>query len=407
MFRRFLLSAVLVASGFVAGLVLTGRMPGASDSMAAPEPAPAAVAPTGAPSLPSPPSSAPAGTIGGPDFTRIAGQAVRGVANISSVQVVRTRNSPFASDPFFQYFFGDQDMFGSRDRRSLSLGSGVIVSADGYVVTNSHVVGQDVRAIQEVTIALGDKRELPGKVIGTDAATDIAVLKVDVAGLAHVPWGDSARLQVGEWVLAIGSPFQLSQTVTAGIVSATGRSNVGFTDYEDFIQTDAAINPGNSGGALINARGELVGINTGIFSQSGGYQGVGFAVPSNLARHVVDDLVKYGEVRRGTIGGIVLQPLTPRLAEELGAKTTNGALVAQMSPSSEAYRAGMEPGDIIVAFNGQPVTDASQLYRAVADAPIGSTASVRVLRNGRTVDLKIPVVSDARRRADGVRPRRP
>ena len=243
-------------------------------------------------------AAAPLGYAGGtgPDFTRVAGQTVKGVANISSLQVVRRPNSPFANDPFFRYFFGDDDAFGSRDRRSLSLGSGVIISADGYVVTNNHVVGENVR---EITIALPDKRDIKGKVIGTDPTTDIALLKIRVSGLPVVPWGDSNQLKVGEWVLAIGSPFQLSQTVTAGIVSATGRANMGFAQYEDFIQTDAAINPGNSGGALVNTRGELVGINTGIYSESGGYQGIGFAVPSNLARRIVDDLMKFGEVRRG------------------------------------------------------------------------------------------------------------
>ena len=337
----------------------------------------------------------PTGPLGGPDFTHIAGQAVKGVANISSVQVVRRSRSPLADDPFFQYFFGDQDVFGSRDRRSLSLGSGVIVSSDGYVVTNSHVVGEDIRRIREVTLALADKREVRGRVIGTDPTTDIALVKVDVAGLPAVPWGDSSRLQVGEWVLAIGSPFQLSQTVTAGIVSATGRSNIGFTDYEDFIQTDAAINPGNSGGALINSRGELVGINTGIFSQSGGYQGIGFAVPSNLASHVVNDLMKYGEVRRGSLGGLQLETLTPQLAEAVGARTTKGLLVVRMSPQSEAYRAGIEPGDVIVSFNEQAIDDPAQLYRLVADARIGSSAIVVVLRNGRRLDVKVPIVSDA------------
>src|SRR6185295_19002440 len=270
----------------------------------------------------------------GPDFTRVAGQAVRGVANISSLQVVRTRNSPFANDPFFRYFFGDDDAFGSRDRRSLSLGSGVIVSTDGYVVTNNLVVGDNVR---EITISLPDKREIKGRVIGIDPMTDIALLKIGVTGLPVVPWGDSSQLKVGEWVLAIGSPFQLSQTVTAGIVSATGRANMGFAQYEDFIQTDAAINPGNSGGALVNTRGELVGINTGIYSESGGYQGIGFAVPSNLARRVVDDLMQYGEVRRGSIGPLGIEKLTPQLAEEVGVTGTTGALVSRMTRASEAF----------------------------------------------------------------------
>ncbi len=267
---------------------------------------------------------------------------MKGVANISSLQVVRRPNSPFQDDPFFQYFFGDQDMYGSRDRRSTSLGSGVIISADGYIVTNNHVVGENVR---EITVAFSDNREVKGRVIGTDPATDIALLKVDLTGLPAISWGDSAKLQVGEWVLAIGSPFQLSRTVTAGIISATGRSNVGFSEYEDFIQTDAAINPGNSGGALVNTRGELIGINTGIFSQSGGYQGIGFAVPSNLVQHVVNDLRQFGEVQRGTIGGIVtIDKLTPQVAEEVGAPNTSGALVVRMMRGSEAYNAGVTPG---------------------------------------------------------------
>jgi serine protease Do len=330
--------------------------------------------------------------MGGPDFTRIASLGVRGVANISSVQSVRTPNSPFASDPFFSYFFGNDDVYGSRDRRSLSLGSGVIISADGYLVTNNHVVGENVR---DITVALSDKREVHGKLIGTDAATDIALVKISLTGLPVVRWADSSQLKVGEWVLAIGSPFQLSQTVTAGIVSATGRANVGFADYEDFIQTDAAINPGNSGGALINSRGELVGINTGIFSQSGGYQGIGFAVPSNLARRVVDDLMKYGEVRRGSVGYLRVEKLTDQLADELGAPNTSGAVISRMTRNSEAYDAGLRPGDVIVGFNGQHVDDPSQFFRFVADAKVGSTANVRALRSGKPLDFKLPVMSNS------------
>jgi Do/DeqQ family serine protease len=333
-----------------------------------------------------------AGNGGMADFSKIAGQAVRGVANISSLQVVRTSNSPFGSDPFFRYFYDDDQAFGSRDRRSLSLGSGVMISPDGYVITNNHVVGDNVR---EITIALPDKREIRGKVVGTDPVTDLALLKIDVKGASVLPWGDSAALKVGEWVLAIGSPFQLSQTVTAGIVSATGRTNVGFADYEDFIQTDAAINPGNSGGALINSRGDLVGINTGIFSESGGYQGIGFAVPSNLARKVVGDLMKYGEVRRGSIGFLRVEKLTDQRAEEFGAASTNGVLVSRMMRDSESYDAGLRPGDVIVQFNNQAVDDPSQFFRMVADARTGSTASLSVLRNGRAMDFKMPIVSSS------------
>jgi serine protease Do len=394
MLRRFGLPLVLVVAGFVAGIVVTGRGRAAAMFRAADAPRSAVdTVALAAPTL-APPAAAtpPVLSSGGPDFTRVAGQAVKGVANISSLQVVRQRNSPFADDPFFRYFFGDDERFGSRDRRSLSLGSGVIISSDGYVVTNNHVVGDNVR---EITIALPDKREIKGRVVGVDPDTDIALLKIAVNGLAVVPWGDSSQLKVGEWVLAIGSPFQLSQTVTAGIVSATGRANMGFANYEDFIQTDAAINPGNSGGALINGRGELVGINTGIYSESGGYQGIGFAVPSNLAKRVIGDLMKYGEVRRGSVGYIGIERLTPQLAEEVGAPSTNGALVSRMGRVSEAYDAGIRPGDVIVAFNGTVIDDPSQFQRLVADSPIGSTATLRVVRNGRTIDVKLPIVSSA------------
>jgi serine protease Do len=416
--RRIFLSLVLIFAGFVAGLVITERMRAAADARAGAAPgapahatalsttavdtalsttAPGASAPSTAPGTSAPGTSAQVFSAPGPDFTRVAGQAVKGVANISSEQVVRTRNSPFQSDPFFRYFFGDDDVFGSpRDRRSLSLGSGVVISADGYIVTNNHVIGENVRSTAtEVTATLPDKREVRGKIIGTDPATDIALVKVNVTGLPAVAWGDSSQLKIGEWVLAIGSPFQLSQTVTAGIVSATGRAQLGFADYEDFIQTDAAINPGNSGGALINTRGELVGINTGIYSQSGGYQGIGFAVPSNLVKKVVDDLMKYGEVRRGSIGYIGIEKLSPQLAEEVGAPNTNGAVVSQMGRGSEAYNAGIRPGDVIVQFNGQPISDPSQFSRMVADAKIGSTATVRVLRNGRGIEFKLAVVSSS------------
>jgi serine protease Do len=393
MMKRLLLSFVLVAAGAAGGFVLTGRMGTMSDSGAA---QPAASTPAAVPNQTIRASGASA-AASAPDFTRIAASAVKGVANISSLQVVRTSNSPFANDPFFRYFFGDDEMFGTRDRRSLSLGSGVVVSTDGYVITNNHVVGENVR---EITVSLADNREAKGQVIGTDPATDIALLKINVNGLPAVPWGDSSQLLVGEWVLAIGSPFQLSQTVTAGIVSATGRQNVGITDYEDFIQTDAAINPGNSGGALINSRGELVGINTAIFSQSGGYQGVGFAVPSNLARRVIEDLIKYGEVQRGAMEFRV-ERLTPEWAHQVGATSARGAIVTRMLRDSASYDAGLRPGDVIIEFNGEAIEEVSQLTRRVADARIGSTATLTVLRNGEEIEIRVPIVSSsagARRR---------
>jgi serine protease Do len=398
MFRRLTLSLMLIVAGFVAGLVVTGRMRSAAIADAGERPNAAAAAQPRPAVAPAPaPVNQTGGFAGsGLDFTRVAGQAVKGVANISSLQVVRTRTSPL-NDPLFNYLFGGDDSF-TRDRRSMSLGSGVIISPDGYVITNNHVVGEHVR---EITIALPDKREIKGKVIGTDPATDIALLKIPATGLPVIAWGDSSQLKVGEWVLAIGSPFQLSQTVTAGIVSATGRANMGFADYEDFIQTDAAINPGNSGGALINSRGELVGINTGIYSESGGYQGIGFAVPSKLARRVVDDLMKYGEVRRGSIGPLGIEKLTPQLADEVGVTRTTGAVVSRMSRVSEAYDAGIRPGDVIVSLNGQAIDDPSQFLRMVADSKPGTTAVVTVLRGSRTLEFKLPIVSTSTARTRG------
>jgi Do/DeqQ family serine protease len=317
------------------------------------------------------------------------------VMNIASQTVVRQPNSPFASDPLFRYFFGDRDeMYGGRSRIAQSLGSGVVVSSDGYILTNNHVVG-DARA--QVSVVLPDKRELRAKIVGVDEMTDIALLKIDARGLAVLPWGDSSKLKVAEWVLAIGNPFQLNQTVTLGIVSALGRTLGGnLATYEDFIQTDAAINPGNSGGALINARGELIGINTAIFSETGGYQGIGFAVPSNLARHVMDDLLKYGEVQRGTIPGIMIAPLTTQIADELGAPNTRGALVNQMTRNSDAYGAGLRPGDIILEFNGRPVEDASAFMRMLSDSKVGSAARLVILRESRKLEITVPITRSSR-----------
>ena len=277
-----------------------------------------------------------------------------------------------------------------RNRVSQSLGSGVVVSSDGYILTNNHVVGS-VNA--QVSIVMRDKREAASaKIIGVDEWTDIALLKIEERGLPVLPWGDSSKLKVAEWVLAIGNPFQLNQTVTLGIVSALGRNLGGnLATYEDFIQTDAAINPGNSGGALINARGELIGINTAIFSETGGYQGIGFAVPSNLARHVMDDLLKYGEVQRGTIPGIQIANLTTQIAEELGAPSTRGALINQIAPRSDAYAAGLRAGDIITSFNGRTVEDASALMRMLADSKVGTAGRLEILRESRRLEVTVPI----------------
>jgi Do/DeqQ family serine protease len=389
--RRLILSLVLLTCGFAAGLVITGRwQPAGNDA--------GAQSPVSPPAVAAPAPAIAAVTL--PDFSRVAEQTVPAVANISSLQVMRRQNSPYSNDPFFQFFFGDDDLMGPRRGVERSLGSGVIVSDDGFVLTNNHVVAGEsgrisLRQLPAVTVALADKREVEARIVGVDPATDLALLKIDAGRLPTIPWGDSSTLKVAEWVLAIGNPFQLNQTVTLGIISALGRNNVGISAYEDFIQTDAAINPGNSGGALINARGELVGINTAIFSQSGGYQGIGFAVPSNLARRIVSDLTQYGEVRRGSIGTVMAAPLSTLMAEQLGIPGARGVLIQQMYRNSPAYEGGLRPGDVIVSFNGTAIEDGGQLSRLIQDARIGSTAAVTVIREGERVELKIAITSTA------------
>ncbi len=395
MTKRLLLAVLLLVMGFVAGLVLTGRMRSADGVRADPvTPPPAATAPRASVAdTPSTQAAAPPA----PDFSRIAERTINAVTNIASAQPQQRAMSPFANDPFFQQFFGDMDAFGGRTEPRYSLGSGVVVSADGYILTNVHVLGTLGRGT-EVRVTLGDKREMRAEVVGADPTTDIALVKIDARNLPAIPWGDSSGLKIAEWVLAIGNPYQLNQTVTLGIVSALGRSNLGIAGYEDFIQTDAAINPGNSGGALINSRGELIGINTAIFTQSRGYQGIGFAVPSNLARRVMDDLIKYGEVRRGTIGVLQLVPVDAQVARQLELTRAEGLLVYQMDRRSAAYRAGLRPGDVIMSVNGAAVVDVGQLQRLVADAPIGKSISIRVERAGRTLDIAVPIVQQTQRR---------
>jgi S1-C subfamily serine protease len=386
--RRFTLIALLLAGlGFVAGRVLTGL---ADNGAAEPQSA-----------TPARPVSAPAAASANgslPDFTRIAERTVPAVASISARQVIRRQPSPF--DSFFGF---DDDFFGGgRGRVNSSLGSGVVVGADGYILTNNHVVTGEQQRVSlrdlNITVSMGDRRDVPAALIGVDPATDLALLKIDAKNLPTIPWGDSTKLKIAEWVLAIGNPYELNSTVTLGIVSATNRTNLGISAYEDFVQTDAAINPGNSGGALVNARGELVGINTVIFSQSGGYQGIGFAVSSNLARRVLNDLRQFGEVKRGTIGYIQVLPLTPQLANELSAPDTQGLAIAGIGQSAiAAYRAGLRVGDVVKTFNGTAITDAGQLYRLISDAPIGSTATLGLLRDGRSVSIKVPIEKPASR----------
>jgi serine protease Do len=261
------------------------------------------------------------------------------------------------------------------------------VDGEGLIITNNHVVNK----ADEIRVFLPDKREFKGKLIGTDAKTDIAVVKIEATGLSTIPWADSDQLEVGEFVLAVGSPFGLTQTVTMGIVSAVGRASMGIAEYEDFIQTDAAINPGNSGGALVNVRGELVGINTAIFSQSGGNMGIGFAVPSNLSRAIVDQLVRTGKVVRGWLG-VAIQDLTPELAKQFGITDTKGVLVSDVMDDSPAKKAGFERADVIIEYDGKPMNSPTHLRNAVAQTPIGKKVSLKVIRDKKPKTIEVTIV---------------
>jgi len=326
-------------------------------------------------------------------FISVAKAAQPAVVNISlSRKVIGGAQqppspSPFFDDPFFRRFFGEE--FRRRfqlppERREQGLGSGVLVSSDGYIVTNNHVIAE----AEEVTVLLADGRRFTAKVVGTDPRTDVAVIKIDAKGLPTLPWGDSSRLQVGEMVLAVGNPFGLNQTVTMGVISAVGRAHMGIVDYEDFIQTDAAINPGNSGGPLVNLKGELIGINTAIFSQSGGYMGIGFAIPSNMAKGVMQSLIKHGKVIRGWLG-VGIQDLTEDLAKEFGVAEIKGALVSDVVSDGPAAKAGLERGDVITLFNNVSVKDATQLRSLVTDSEPGTTVTLTILREKRHRDIKV------------------
>jgi serine protease Do len=318
----------------------------------------------------------------GQSFRTIARQVTPAVVNINTTQIIPGR-SPFGNDPFFRYFFGDDwnDMF--PDQKVQNLGSGVIVSPDGYVLTNHHVIG----GADEITVSLADKRTFKAQLVGTDPMSDVAVLRLGARDLHAAQWGDSDRLEVGDWVVAIGNPYGLSHTVTAGIVSAKGRIDVGVSGYEDFIQTDAAINPGNSGGALIDIHQRLVGINTAIFSES---QGIGFAIPSNMARETMQALIKDGKVARGWLG-IIVQPLTSDLADELGLKGLTGVIVVKMYPQQPAHRAGLNPLDVILAYNDQVVESPGHLRNMVAETRVGTTAKLKVWRQGRMYAAEVRV----------------
>ena len=339
-------------------------------------------------------------------FAPVVGRAIHAVVNVSSSKIIRTSggtiSSPFFSDPFFSQLFGNAfpKSFQSRPsvEREHSLGSGVIVNPNGYILTNNHVID----GAKEVKVLLGDKREFEARIIGTDAKTDVAVLKVDAQNLPVLAFGDSSKMEVGNFVLAIGNPFGLNQTVTLGIVSATGRGGLGIEDYEDFIQTDAAINPGNSGGALIDEHGDIIGINTAILSGGGGNQGVGFAIPGNMARNVMDQILKNGKVTRAWLG-VSIQSVTSDLARALGLHETYGALINDLDKNGPAAKSGLQVGDVILDVNGQKIEDGPGLQLMIGSMLPGTNVKLTVFRDGATreVTVKLAELPAAAKQSEG------
>jgi len=328
-------------------------------------------------------------------FVNVVKQAKPAVVNI---KVVKTTKGGYPggmgpedmfNNPFFEQFFGPQFRHQQRPQKykEMAQGSGFIISKDGYIMTNNHVVeGADT-----IKVTLSDNRDFDAKVIGTDPQTDVALIKIsDPQNLPVLPLGDSSALEAGEWVIAIGNPFGLSQTVTVGVVSATGRENVGINDYENFIQTDAAINPGNSGGPLLNGRGEVVGINTALYSKTGGYMGIGFAIPINMAKSVEVQLQKSGKVTRGWLG-VVIQNVTQDLADSFGLKEAGGILVSEVQKNSPASAAGLEQGDVIVQLNGTKLKDVSDLRNRIALMDPGSKAVLDIMRSGRDKKIQVTI----------------
>lgn len=311
------------------------------------------------------------------------------VVNIATSATVQIQGNPLFNDPFFRHFFEQPAQ--PRQRKTQSLGSGVIVDADkGYIITNNHVI--DKADVITVTLRNGETHQ--AKLIGSDPDSDVAVIQIKADNLTAIPMANSEELKVGDFAVAIGNPFGLGQTVTSGIISALERSGLGIEGYENFIQTDASINPGNSGGALVNLRGELIGINTAIFSKSGGSQGIGFAIPANMANDIMEQLIKHGEVRRGRLGAQA-QDLTPQLADAFNIPFRRGAVVAHVEQGSSADRAGLKPGDIVIEINGKKVRDANTLRNYMGLVRIGETVKMKVLRDKKTLTLSAKVAEDS------------
>jgi Do/DeqQ family serine protease len=321
-------------------------------------------------------------------FVQVAERVRPAVVNIATAHFLRRQRpqgrgpgTPPSLKEYFDQYFGQMP---PSERERAGVGSGVIIDAQGHILTNFHVI----KGADEITVRFSNKREVAGGIVGTDQKTDLAVIRIPTTeGVVAAPLGDSDRIQVGEWAIAIGSPFGLEQTVTVGVVSATGRSEVGIVPYENFIQTDASINPGNSGGPLLNARGEVIGINTAILSSG---QGIGFAIPINTARRVAGALIARGRVQRGWLG-VSLQPLNEDLARALGAPKDRGVVVARVLPGGPAEKAGLAPNDVILGFGDTPVQDLQHFQRLVLDASVDQSVTLRVLRKGREISVAITV----------------
>jgi serine protease DegQ len=330
------------------------------------------------------PASGPASGARLPGFSEAARKATPSVVNISATKQVRRRSpNPLPDDPLFQRFFGER--FAGPETQ-LSLGSGVIVSREGYILTNDHIV----EGVSEIEVTLPDGRKVPAKTVGIDPETDLAVVRVNVQGLTPITFGQSEQLRVGDVVLAIGNPFSVGQTVTMGIVSALGREIEAANSFANFIQTDAAINPGNSGGALVDTNGNLVGVNTLIFSRSGGYQGIGFAIPASIAKKVMEQIIENGAVTRGWFG-VEVGNITPELAASLGLSAARGAIVGGIERGSPAERSGIQLGDVIVTVNGLGVADVNSALKAIAEVPPGKTVPVKLLRRNLEVEVRVTV----------------
>jgi len=329
-----------------------------------------------------PPAAAPARTAA--SFRDAARQAMPAVVNIFTSQEIKRPRHPFMDDPLFRYFFGDPQDTGPRRREGL--GSGVIVGEEGYILTNHHVI----ESVDQIEIALADARKVRARVVGTDPETDLAVLKIELEKLPSITFAQPEQLRVGDIVLAIGNPFGVGQTVTMGIVSGLGRSHLGITTFESFIQTDAAINPGNSGGALVDASGNLVGINTAIYSQTGVSMGIGYAIPVSIARQVMEQIIQKGSVTRGWIG-VGLQDITPELVQSFKLSAARGVLITQVERGSPADKGGIKPGDVLLAVNDQPIPDSVTVLNLIAALQPGQQAVVRLSRNQSETDVSVTI----------------